>query len=394
MSKGLSVIIVNYNVSPFLRLCLHSVREAAGLIDVEVFVVDNASADNSVEMVRSSFPEVNLIANSDNVGFAVANNQAIAEASGEIILLLNPDTIIPENTFANLITFYKEHSDATGVGVKMIDGSGNYLPESKRGLPTPITSFYKFSGLIKVFPKSKKVAAYYAGHISPDETMQVPVLAGAFLAFPKEVLNRTEPLDETFFMYGEDIDFSYRLSQIGSNFYTPEISIIHFKGESARKDKAYLDRFFNAMLIFARKHFFPDYNLFRKVGVILSVNAIKWIYKVLLFLKQSEEKPNFPNHTVTAFFVGSKVGYEKLKKELSVLDIVYCKTFGDIALSDTKLNFEPGLFIDVDSVSMKEAIEFMEINSGKYTFLFMSPGYEFCLSSSDANSSGKIMPFH
>ena len=385
MSKKLSVIIVNYSVSPFLRLCLYSVREAATSLDVEVFVVDNASEDNSVEMVRLSFPEVNLIENSENVGFAAANNKAIAEASGEIILLLNPDTIIPENTFTDLISFYNEHPDATGVGVKMIDGSGNYLPESKRGLPTPITSFYKFSGLIKIFPKSKRVAAYYAGHVSPNETMEVPVLAGAFLAFPKQVLSRTEPLDESFFMYGEDIDFSYRLSQIGSNYYTPEIIIIHFKGESAKKDNAYLNRFFDAMLIFARKHFFPDYSSFHKQVVTFSIKSMKLIFELLILFKSEDKKTKNVSYG-NSFFVGSQSGYEILGDS----KIKLCESFESV--DTTESEYKSDIFIDVRSVSIKETINFMTRYAGKFTYTFLSPDREFCLNSSDANSLGKITP--
>ncbi len=385
MSKSLSVIIVNYNVSQFLKLCLYSVRNASKLIDAEVFVVDNASSDNSVEMVKSLFPEVKLIENKRNSGFAVANNQAIAKASGEIILLLNPDTIIPKNTFADLLDFYKKHPDTTGVGVKMIDGSGNYLPESKRGLPTPITSFYKFSGLIKLFPKSKKVAAYYAGHISPDETAQIPVLAGAFLAFPQKVLNRTEPLDESFFMYGEDIDFSYRLSREGSNYYTPEISIIHFKGESAKKDRIYLERFFDAMLIFARKHFFTEYSSFHKQVVIFSIKSMKLMFELLILFKSEDKKTKSVSH-VNSFFVGSRSGYERLGDST----IKLCESFESV--DTTVLKLKPNVFIDVRTVSVKDTIDFMTRYAGKFTFTFLSPDREFCLSSSDANSSGEITP--
>ncbi len=385
MSKSLSVIIVNYNVSPFLKLCLYSVKNALKLIDAEVFVVDNASSDNSVEMVKSSFPEVNLIENKKNTGFAVANNQAVAKASGEIILLLNPDTIIPENTFADLLDFYKKHPDAAGVGVKMIDGSGNYLPESKRGLPTPITSFYKFSGLIKLFPKSKTVAAYYAGHVSPDETAQVPVLAGAFLAFPQKVLNRIEPLDESFFMYGEDIDFSYRLSREGSNYYTPEMAIIHFKGESAKKDKVYLERFFNAMMIFARKYFFPDYSYFHKQMVIFSIRSMKLMFELLICFKSEDRKTKPVSHG-KSFFVGSKPGYETLGDS----DIKLCESFESVDTADLEL--KPNVFIDVRTVSIKDTVDFMTRYAGRFTFTFLSPDREFCLSSSDANSSGEITP--
>ena len=383
MSKSLSVIIVNYNVSRFLKLCLYSVNRALKTVDAEVFVVDNDSSDDSVEMVKSSFPEVKLIENSDNVGFAVANNQAIAKASGRIVLLLNPDTIVPENTFVKLLNFYKEYPEAAGVGVKMIDGSGNYLPESKRGLPTPTTSFYKFSGLIKLFPKSKKVAAYYVGHISPEETAKVPVLAGAFLAFPAEMLSHTEPLDESFFMYGEDIDFSYRLSKIGSNYYTPEIVIIHFKGESAKKDSVYLERFFNAMLIFAQKHFFSGYNRSYQWLVNFLIKSMKRVFELLMLFK-GDEKSAKRQVSGSSFFVGSQSGYDALGDS----KIELCESFDSI---DTlELEHKSNIFIDLGSVSVEETTSFMIRYAGKYSYTFLSPDREFCLSSSNVNRSGEI----
>jgi len=383
MSKSLSVIVVNYNVSPFLKLCLYSVKNALKSITAEVFVVDNASSDNSVEMVKSSFPEVNLIENRENVGFASANNQAITKATGRIMLLLNPDTIVPEDTFTKLLAFYREHPEAAGVGVKMVDGSGSYLPESKRGLPTPITSFYKFSGLIKLFPKSEKVAAYYVGHISSDETAQVPVLAGAFLTFPSEILKHVEPLDESFFMYGEDIDFSYRLSKNGSNYYTPEITIIHFKGESARKDTVYLERFFNAMLIFAQKHLFPNYNLFHRWVVTFSIKSMKWIFELMLRFKSQNKLAKMASKG-SSFFIGSQSGYDAIDNK----NTEFCRSFNSIDISEAEN--KPDVTIDLSSVTAKEAINFMTAHAGKFSYTFLSPDHQFCLSSGDANSRGEI----
>ncbi len=389
MNKDLSIIIVNYNVSSFLKLCLYSVLKAAKTINAEVFVVDNASADDFVEMVRTAYPEVNLIENKKNVGFSAANNQAIAKASGDIVLLLNPDTIIPENTFIHLLSFYKEHPDATGVGAKMIDGSGNYLPESKRGLPTPITSFYKFSGLIKLFPESERVAAYYVGHVPSDETVQVPVLAGAFLAFPMEVLKRTEPLDESFFMYGEDIDFSYRLSRIGSNYYYPGITIIHFKGESTKKDRAYLERFYNAMLIFAKKHFFPDYSNFHKWFVTFSIRSIKSLLGTLMFLRGSDKKKN-QVFSSQAFLIGVSEGYDFVRKKSGFSEIKLYDSFNDIDLSEISTVLKTNIFIDLQSVSIQDAVAFMERYTDKFTYTFLSPRRDFYLKSCDADSSGEI----
>lgn len=253
----LSVIIVNYNVKYFLEQCLHSVRQALEGIDAEVFVVDNNSVDGSVDEIRTKFPWVKLIANRDNVGFSKANNQAIRDSSGRYVLLLNPDTVVEENTFRSCIAFMDEHPDAGGLGVKMIDGKGEFLPESKRSLPTPMVSFYKMFGLASVFPHSKRFGKYHLGYLDKEETHQVEVLAGAFMFIRKETLDITGLLDETFFMYGEDIDLSYRITQAGyKNYYDPGTTIIHYKGESTKKGSLnYVKMFYQAMIIFTAKHF-------------------------------------------------------------------------------------------------------------------------------------------
>ncbi|MDR0363402.1 MAG: glycosyltransferase family 2 protein [Bacteroidales bacterium] len=253
----LSVVIVNYNVEHFLEQCLQSVREAGKGVDMEVFVVDNNSVDGSVEMVRSKFPEAILIANKDNVGFSRANNQAIKMAKGEYVLLLNPDTVVENDTFQKVIKFMDEHPNAGGLGVNMVDGKGNFLPESKRGLPTPSVAFYKIFGLAKLFPKSKRFGKYHLGYLDKNETHEVDVLSGAFMLLRKEALDKTGLLDEDFFMYGEDIDLSYRIIQAGyKNYYYPEARIIHYKGESTKKNSInYIFVFYRAMVIFAQKHF-------------------------------------------------------------------------------------------------------------------------------------------
>jgi len=253
----LSVVIVNYNVEHFLEQCLNSVFHASKNIETEVFVVDNNSVDGSLNMLSEKFPDVNVIANKENVGFSRANNQAIAISTGEYVLLLNPDTVVEDDTFDKVIGFMDSHPDAGGLGVKMLDGHGNFLPESKRGLPTPMTAFYKMFGLIKLFPKSKRIAHYYMGHLSPDETNEVEILAGAFMLLRRKTLDKCGLLDETFFMYGEDIDLSYRILLSGyKNYYFPETRIIHYKGESTKKTSVnYVVVFYKAMKIFARKHF-------------------------------------------------------------------------------------------------------------------------------------------
>ena len=253
----LSVVIVNYNVEHFLEQCLFSVRKAIANIEAEVYVVDNNSVDGSLKMLAEKFPEVKVIANKDNVGFSRANNQAIRISTGEYVLLLNPDTVVEDDTFTKTIEFMDAHPDAGGLGVKMVDGKGRFLPESKRGLPTPATAFYKMFGLTKLFPHSKRFARYYLGHLDNDEINEVEILAGAFMLMRRETLDKCGLLDETFFMYGEDIDLSYRITLAGyKNYYYPKTRIIHYKGESTKKTSVnYVLVFYKAMEIFVRKHF-------------------------------------------------------------------------------------------------------------------------------------------
>ncbi|KAB2866147.1 MAG: glycosyltransferase, partial [Bacteroidales bacterium] len=253
----LSVIIVNYNVKHFLEQCLMSVHSALKDIDAEVFVVDNASSDDSCSMVKQKFPTVKLIENYQNVGFSKANNQAISQSQGKYVLLLNPDTVVQEDTFTKCIAFMNSHCEAGAITVKMIDGKGNYLPESKRGFPSPWVSFFKIFGLTSLFPKSRIFARYYLGHLDKNATNQIDILPGAFMFIKREALNKSGLLDEQFFMYGEDIDLSYRITQAGyKNYYYPECQIIHYKGESTKKGSLnYVLVFYKAMIIFAKKHF-------------------------------------------------------------------------------------------------------------------------------------------
>lgn len=253
----ISVIIVNYNVEHFLEQCLNSVFNAFKNCIGEVFVVDNNSHDGSVQMVRTKFPDVILMDNKENLGFSKANNQAIRVSKGKYVLLLNPDTVVEEDTFRKVVDFMNNHPDAGGLGVRMIDGKGRYLPESKRGVPTPDVAFYKIFGLSSIFPKSKKFGRYHLGYLSEFETNEIEILSGAFMLMRKEALDKVGLLDEDFFMYGEDIDLSYRIILGGyKNYYFPETRIIHYKGESTKKSSVnYVFVFYNAMIIFAKKHF-------------------------------------------------------------------------------------------------------------------------------------------
>lgn len=253
----LSIVIVNYNVKHFLEQVLYSVESASQNLDVETWVVDNNSVDGSMEMVESKFPWVKTIINKENLGFSKANNQAILKSKSRYILLLNPDTVLQEDTLAKCIDYMDKNSDVGGLGVRMIDGKGCFLPESKRGLPTPKAAFYKMSGLAALFPKSREFGRYHMKYLSEWETNEVDVLAGAFMMLRNDVLAEIGLLDEQFFMYGEDIDLSYRITLAGyKNIYFPETTIIHYKGESTKKKSVnYVKVFYNAMVLFAQKHY-------------------------------------------------------------------------------------------------------------------------------------------
>lgn len=226
-------------------------------INAEVFVVDNNSVDGSIALIREKFPNVTLIQNKTNAGFSVANNQALRVAKGKYLLLLNPDTVVQEDTFEKTIAFMEAHPEAGGLGIKMLDGKGTFLPESKRGLPTPEVAFYKIFGLARLFPNSKKFGQYHLTYLDKNKNHSVDVLSGAFMLMRKEALDKVGLLDETFFMYGEDIDLSYRITQGGyKNYYFSESSIIHYKGESTKKSSVnYVVVFYKAMAIFVQKHF-------------------------------------------------------------------------------------------------------------------------------------------
>jgi GT2 family glycosyltransferase len=255
----LSVIVVNYNVKHFLEQCLCSVQKSisSSKIEAEVTVVDNNSRDNSIAYLKPRFPCVRFIRNDQNVGFAKACNQGYKISSGNYVLFLNPDTIVGEDCFSNCISFFETHDDAGAVGVKMLDGRGHLLKESKRAFPSPVTSLFKLFGFARLFPKSKTFSRYHLGHLDENKNHEVDVLAGAFMMVRRDLLNQLNGFDEVFFMYGEDVDLSYRIQKIGfKNYYIAETSILHFKGESTRKGSLnYVRMFYNAMSIFVRKHY-------------------------------------------------------------------------------------------------------------------------------------------
>lgn len=261
----LSVIIVSYNVQFFLEQCLLSIQDASKGLKVEVIVIDNNSADDTCENIKSKFPLVSLISNKKNVGFSKANNQGVKIASGEFVLILNPDTIVAEDTFAKILNFAKEKQNLGVLGVKLIDGAGNFAPESKRGIPTPLASFYKLFGI-----SGKRTGKYYATHLTEDETGVVEVCSGAFMLLKRATFNEVKGFNEAYFMYGEDIDLSIKLLNSGcQNYYFSNTQVIHFKGESTQKNLKYLKYFYEAMKIFYNKHFRLNmvYDFFMKFGI-------------------------------------------------------------------------------------------------------------------------------
>jgi O-antigen biosynthesis protein len=253
----LSVIIVNYNVRFFLEQCLFSVQKALKGIDGEILVVDNASSDGSKNYLEPKFPAVRFFWSNENLGFAKANNFALSRANGEYILFLNPDTIVPEDVFYSCISYLDGNNSVGALGIRMLDGSGNFLKESKRAFPSPITAFFKLTGLANVFSKSPVFARYHLGHLNEKTTQEADVLSGAFMMSRKKILDKCGGFDESFFMYGEDIDLSYRIKKAGYiNVYFANSTIIHFKGESTKKDSfKYVKMFYSAMSIFVRKHY-------------------------------------------------------------------------------------------------------------------------------------------
>lgn len=243
----LSVIILNYNVSAFLDLCLQSVNAALSNLDSEIIVVDNASSDDSCQMIQQKYPEVKLIENKENDGFSKGNNLGIKKAKGEYVCILNPDTMVPEDAFEELLHFSDNQENLGIVGCKLIDGTGHFLPESKRHIPTPWVALKKLLG----WPKD-----YYVYDIASKDSGEVEILVGAFMLMKRSLYNELRGFDEDFFMYGEDIDISFRSKKMGfNNWYVGGVSVLHFKGESTMKNRVYRKRFFGAMKLFYKKHF-------------------------------------------------------------------------------------------------------------------------------------------
>lgn len=309
----LSIIIVNYNVKYFLEQCLNSILASNTNFRYEIIVIDNNSTDNSLAYLQPKFNYkfVYFISNDDNPGFSKANNQGISIAKGKYILLLNPDTVLGENVLQHVVDFCENTPFVGAVGVKMINGYGKFLAESKRGIPTPWASFCKLFGLESLFPQSSYFGKYSLLYLDKHITNEVSILAGAFMMIPSSVLKKVGLLDESFFMYGEDIDISYRIMKAGyKNFYLPE-TILHYKGESTNKqDVKYINAFYNAMIIFYQKH----YSKPRPIYSSLIKFAIQSKLKLATCFAQ---KPEIPKSYSKTIFDSSQLSYEEI---LSIME--------------------------------------------------------------------------
>lgn len=305
----LSIVIVNYNVKHFLEQCLRSVSIAAEGIDTEVIVVDNASSDGSCDYLEPLFENVRFIRNKENKGFARANNQAILSSSGEYVLLLNPDTIIARDTLRRFIEFMDSHNDAGGAGAYMLRTDGTFAPESRRGLPTPFVAFCKMSGLSGLFPRSRIFGRYYMGYLDKEQESRIEIISGAFMFLRREALDKAGLLDEDFFMYGEDIDLSYRLLKAGYNNYFVPSRILHYKGESTEKSSyRYVYTFYQAMQLFFNKHF-AHYSLL----LSLPVNMAIWCRAVLAYIGNQLPRKKREKRALKAVVIGCKKALEDVR---------------------------------------------------------------------------------
>jgi GT2 family glycosyltransferase len=324
----LSVVIVSYNVKYYLEQCLFSLQRALSTIDSEVIVVDNHSKDGSCEYLREKFSDVQFIASRHNLGFARANNLAIKKCKGKYVLLLNPDTVVGEDTLIHAVDFMDKHADAGAVGVEMLHVDGTVAMESRRGIPSPMTAFYKMIGLCNRFPRSKRFGKYYMSYLPWDKPCEIEIVSGAFCLLRKEALDKVGLLDEDFFMYGEDIDLSYRILKGGyHNYYIPE-QILHYKGESTEKSSfRYVHVFYGAMFIFFKKHF-SAMNLLFSIPIKLAI-YVKAFWATISMLSQNLNRSlgfvsskKVPSDTLEEFLVcdTQNMEYREILKQLANSD--------------------------------------------------------------------------
>ncbi|MBP9793275.1 MAG: glycosyltransferase family 2 protein [Flavobacterium sp.] len=372
----LSVIILNYNVRYFLEQCVLSVQKALEGIDGEIIVVDNNSSDDSCAMMKQRFPNVKLIENKENSGFPKGNNIGVAEAKGEYICILNPDTVVAEDAFSKVIARYEVISSSVGIiGCKLIDGTGNFLPECKRGVPTPWVAFTKIFSLYKIFPKSNFFNQYYAQHLNENETGKADILVGAFMVMKRDLYLEVGGFDENCFMYSDDIDLSYMVLKKGkSNYYFHETSVIHYKGESTVRDGTYMKRFREAMMFFYKKHFGGSFFF----DMLMRMGA----FAFLLF-KKNQQQNKSRNIDITILFSKKKDTPYNLKVDKIVAN------FNDFK-NDSKKNIE--ILFDIHTFSFKDIIAFMEKNkANNLTFKNYIPESGFLIGSNHANDIGQVI---
>ena len=370
----LSVIILNYNVRYFLEQCILSVQNALEGIDSEIIVVDNASSDDSCEMMKDKFPNIKLIENATNLGFPKGNNIGVAQAKGEYICILNPDTVVAEDTFVKILNsqFQIPNSQLGIIGCKLIDGTGNFLPESKRGVPTPWVAFTKIFGLYKI---SNYFGKYYAQHLSENQSGKVDILVGAFMLMKRELYLEVGGFDENCFMYSDDIDLSYLVLKTGkSNYYFHETSVIHYKGESTVRDGTYMKRFREAMQFFYKKHFKKSWFF----DVMMQVGSF-----VFSLLKKNQQKNK--QRTIDEYVVFSKAELDlKLSKKVTYL------TDLNQFRNQSKKNIE--IIFDITAFSFTEIITFMENNRNhNLSFKNYISSSNYLIGSNNSNDIGQII---
>lgn len=370
----LSVIILNYNVRYFLEQCVFSVQKALEGIDGEIIVIDNASSDDSCEMMKTKFPHIKLIENEANLGFPKGNNIGVAQAKGEYICILNPDTVVAEDTFTSILNSQlpTSNSQLGIIGCKLIDGAGNFLPESKRGVPTPWVAFTKIFGLYKI---SNYFGKYYAQYLSEKQSGKVDILVGAFMVMKRELYLEIGGFDENCFMYSDDIDLSYLVLKTGkSNYYFHETSVIHYKGESTVRDGTYMKRFREAMQFFYKKHFKKS----RFFDVMMQVGSF-----VFSLLKKNQQKNEV--RIIDEYIVFSRKNLElNLSKKAT-----YLADFNQFVNQSHK-NIE--IIFDTTTFSFTEIITFMQLNKSKnLSFKNYISSSNYLIGSNNSNDRGQII---
>ena len=360
----LSVVILNYNVRYFLELCLQSVEAALKEIPSEIIVIDNISKDGSCTMVKEKFPSVVLIENNSNIGFSKANNQAVRVAKGAYVCILNPDTVVAEDTFVSILNFAEKQKNLGIIGCRLIDGSGAYLPESKRNIPRVNIAIKKIVGNSK---------GYYANHVKEFDTAKVEILVGAFMLLKRSLYNSLGGFDEDYFMYGEDIDMSFKSLKKGcDNYYFGDTSVIHYKGESTRRNSIYLKRFYGAMQIFYKKHF--KSNILFDLGVFLGIKLMIWL------------KPLKPQQTKTMYkpVLISTNPDARLVKKLNPKIIT--------SIDEIESNSE--LILDASTLTFKSIIDQMQASKLKQSIFKIQPKKcDYILGSNSANTIGDVIQF-